>query len=626
MNMKIRALSLFAAACLTATTLGNQSTSSAAVGIGGAIAVDQLSTKITEELQAVLDKSQDDDMIPVYIWTNDIDYNMVESMTVQATGLSKDAIMKQSSDLYEPLTASLAPDVMVEAVAGKSVAITSSEEYEAAAKITKADTLSLMQNFYSAHKAELAELSDTVDMYVDTRRSFAREAYNEQNGGFVNNYLKDAKIIFQSQYSPMIICEISKSTIMHLSTLNNVESLSLYERMVGTDEGSIDTNVKSIKGDYPRDNLGFDGGGVKVGQIESGKPNGTITELSQKSIVVNPASSAGTTDHASLVASIMVGSTGMAPQAELYCAPYTNFYSDAEWLVSKGVSVINISFGLGDGNTYDTYAQWTDHIVNQHGVSVVKSSGNNGTYVTSPGNAYNVITVGGIDTKGTVSSTDDTFYTRGRYTTGSGMPSKPDVVAPAFDIGISTGYSSSGTSFAAPHVTGMIAQMMSFCPTLKFRPDAIKAAVVASCDRKTSGESISSITNKEGSGVVNAINAANSISNVSVQETYYLTSGSSITFDFYPLTTGTKTIAIAWLKRNTGSGTNHTSIYNAPFVDFDLYVKDINGNTVYSSTSSFNSVEMVRFNATTTNKYTVEIKRVTSGTSTEKISLAHVRD
>lgn len=28
MNMKIRALSLFAAACLTATTLGNQSTSS----------------------------------------------------------------------------------------------------------------------------------------------------------------------------------------------------------------------------------------------------------------------------------------------------------------------------------------------------------------------------------------------------------------------------------------------------------------------------------------------------------------------------------------------------------------------------------------------------------------------
>lgn len=258
MDMKVRALSLFAAACLTATTLGNQSTSSAAVGIGGVIAADKLNTKISDELQAVLDESQDNDMIPVYIWTNDIDYNMVESRTVQATGLSKDAIMKQSSDLYEPLTASLAPDVMVEAVAGRSSAIASSGDYETAAKITKADTLSLMQNFYSAHKAELAELSDTVDMYVDTKRSFAREAYNEQNGGFVDNYLKDAKIIFQSQYAPMIICEISKSTILYLDTLNSIESLSLYEELEVVDYGNIAVGVKSIRGDYTRDNLGFD--------------------------------------------------------------------------------------------------------------------------------------------------------------------------------------------------------------------------------------------------------------------------------------------------------------------------------------------------------------------------------
>ncbi len=235
-----------------------------------------------------------------------------------------------------------------------------------------------------------------------------------------------------------------------------------------------------------------------------------------------------------------------------------------------------------------------------------------------------MITVGGIDTKGTVSAADDTFFTNGRYTTGSGMPSKPDVVAPAFDIGMSTGYSDSGTSFAAPHVTGMIAQMMSFCPTLKFRPDAIKAAVVASCDRKTSGESISSITNKEGSGVVNAINAANSISNVSVQETYYTLYGDK-TFDFYPLTTGTKTIAIAWLKGNTGSGSDHKTIYNGTFVNYDIIVKDINGTKVYSSEETNNSVEMVRFYASTTNKYTVEIKRKGTGSSV-KLSLAHVRD
>lgn len=216
MDMKVRALSLFVAACLTATTLGNYSTLSAAVESSGTIATDKFSTKITEELQAVLDKSEDDDMIPVYIWTNDIDYDTVERKTVQATGLSKDTIMKKSANLYEPLTASFAPDVMEKVVVGKSAAITSSEDCETPAKITKADSLSLMQDFYSAHKAELVELSDTVDMYVDTRRSFAREAYNEQNGGFVDNCLKDAKIFFQSEYAPMIICEIPKTMVLYL--------------------------------------------------------------------------------------------------------------------------------------------------------------------------------------------------------------------------------------------------------------------------------------------------------------------------------------------------------------------------------------------------------------------------
>lgn len=81
MKMKNRILSLFAVACLTATTLGNYSISSAAVESNGAITA-EFGTKIAEELQAILDESQDDDMIPVYIWTNDIDYETVERKTV----------------------------------------------------------------------------------------------------------------------------------------------------------------------------------------------------------------------------------------------------------------------------------------------------------------------------------------------------------------------------------------------------------------------------------------------------------------------------------------------------------------------------------------------------------------
>ena len=253
----------------------------------------------------------------------------------------------------------------------------------------------------------------------------------------------------------------------------------------------------------------------------------------------------------------------MAPSAELYCttciAVVENICQNVEWLISSGVNVINISYGLTNASgIYDDFTKWTDHVVFYHGISFVKSSGNGGNqnqYVTRPGDAYNVITVGAINEHNTVRTDDDTLYEKSSYKTGSGMPMKPDVVAPGAE----------GTSFAAPHVTGMIAQMMSFCPSLKFRPDAIKAAVVASCDRKTTNESINSITNKEGSGVVNAINAANSISNVLIQKTYYYTNESSFSFDFYPLTTGTKTIAIAWLKKQLYTElTHHHPVFLIP--------------------------------------------------------------
>lgn len=626
MKMKVHILSLIAATCLTVTTLGSYSTPSATVKSSGAVTASKLDTKISEDLQEVLDESNDDDMIPVYIWINDIDYDTVERKTVQAIGFSKDILMEKSNKLYEPLTASLAPDVMEEAVAQTSAVTMSSKDYETAAKVTKADTLSLIQDFYLEHKSELAELSDSVDMYVDTRRSYAREAYNEQNSDFVESYLKGAKIIFQSKYAPMIICELSKTAILNLDTLNNVESLSLYEELELIDEGNIDVGVKSIRGDYTRDSTGLDGYGVKVGQIEDNCPQKGIAELANTKIIRNDENT--TSDHASLVAAIIAGKTGMAPRAELYSTTKNDPYGDAEELVKSGVSVINMSAYQPESNTfYSNYAKWVDHIVYQHGVSWVKSAGNDGpnSYVTSPGNAYNVITVGGIDDNGTIATDDDIFCVDSCWKTGSQMPSKPDVVAPAEGFSVTGGSTRGGTSFAAAYVTGMIAQMMSFCPTLKFRPDAIKAAVVASCDRKTSGEDLSKITDKEGSGVVNAINAANAISNVLTQKTYYDTSDQTITFDFYPLTTGTKTIAIAWLKDTKGSGTKDLSITDKLLVNFDLLVYDSNGQVVASSTSKYNSVEMVRFYAATTNKYTVKIQRVTSGTSPEKISLAHVR-
>ena len=588
-------------------------------------AQDTQQSKISPELQKVLDELENDDLVSICIWIEDIDYEQVESITLLNTGFSEKTLLENSYEIYKSLDNNAIQNVVENAALEEDF-----EKKEASDstldKITSdSDYLDILKGFYETNYEAIEELSKNVDIYISEKRAIARNEYNKQNKGFVEEYLKDAKITFLSQYAPMIIGETSKQNVLDLDNVELVESISVYTEVETHDDGNMNVSIPSIGGAYTRDTSGFNGMGVRIGQIESGRPETGISELSSTSITRGGTNN--NTPHASLVAAIMAGKTGMAPKAQLYCTTVDNFYANAEWLISSNVTVINRSNSGSNNGTYDNVAKWVDHIINQHNVSWVQTPGNSGpdAYVCSPGNAYNVITVGSINDRGTVSVNDDTYVTSSNYKIGSGMPSKPDVVAPGSGFSVTGGETMSGTSFAAPHVTGMIAQMQSFTPALKLRPDAIKAAVLASCDRKESGESMNGITAKEGSGVINAINAANSISNLSAQQTYYTTTGSSISFNFYPLSTGTKTIAISWLKRNTGSGTNHTTVSSPTLTDFDLKVYDSSGNLVASSVSVYNNAELVRFNATTTSVYTVKITRYTNNSTSERISLAHVR-
>lgn len=619
MNLKKRIISFILTLLLCISMLGD---------ISSPVFAKTLESKITKELQIYLDKIDDNDIVPVYVWMDDIDYEKVKNQTLQKTSFTEENLLQRSDKIFKPLYEGSILNFVEENLAEENLAklvVEQTEDENDTNYEYNLESFEKAKEFYEINKEALLKLSKDVDTYSEIKRSFAREAYNIKNGQFVEENLKGAEIFFQSQYAPMIICEITKKKVIELSNLENVTSLSLYQEVETTDDGNLNISLPSIDAVYTRDTLGFNGLGVRVGQIESGRPETGISDLSNTSITRGGTNN--NTAHASLVAAIIAGSKGLAPQASLYCTTVDNFYANAEWLVSSNVTVINRSNSASSDGTYDDVAKWVDHIVNQHNVSWVQTPGNTGPneYVCSPGNAYNVITVGAIDDKGTVGTSDDTYFTSTNYKTGSGMPNKPDVVAPGVGFSVTGGTTMSGTSFAAPHVTGMIAQMMSFSPTLKLRPDAIKAAVMASCNRKTTGESLNSLTTKEGAGVINAINAANSISNVSTQQTYYTTTANSISFDFYPLTTGRKTIAISWLRRNTGTGTNHSTITSPALTDFDLYIYDSSGNLVASSASSSNNAEFIGFNATTTSKYTVKIIRYTNNTTSERISLAHVR-
>lgn len=261
--------------------------------------------------------------------------------------------------------------------------------------------------------------------------------------------------------------------------------------------------------------------------------------------------------HGTHVAGIIAGSgfdsdgqrTGIAPGVELVGLKVLDgdgngHISDVIAALDYAVSIrdtykiriINLSVGSGISESYwtDPLAQAAKRAVDA-GIVVVASAGNLGKNangdiqyggITAPGNAPWVLTVGASSHQGTVQRSDDvvgSFSSRGP--TWIDFGAKPDLVAPGVGIESlsdpnSALYSElpdylldgshpmrykpylslSGTSMAAPVVSGTIALMLEANPTLT--PNAVKAILEFTAQAR-SGESPLA----EGAGMLNALGA-----------------------------------------------------------------------------------------------------------------------
>ncbi len=398
-------------------------------------------------------------------------------------------------------------------------------------------------------------------------------------------------------------------------------------------------------------NRNINGTGVKVAQIEVGEGNGIgvrlpttnpylpMTNIIQDITYACP--SAG--HHASMVAGILkstnLANTGLATGVTLWasgsCSGDKSQVYNRQFEAASGqqASAINMSmqcfpegpdcprYPNSSTGQFDGMAFYSTH------PSLIISAGNtgwnspygDGTYnIYDIATAYNVITVGSYDDKNNEDPFDDTisddFSSWKNPSSQHGDREKPELVAPGTNI-VSTGVSSilqsgSGTSFAAPIVTGGSALLMQRAAILKNEPEALKALllVTARNDVARDGQ-IPSGDSKDGYGGVDfdwADKLLQGITGGSVVFGDYRCESTPTPYNINMNITNTQPQRAFFVWRVNWYDPSYSS---QPNMDFDITIKDPNGNVVGSSASYDNNIEGVYFYPTVTGNYTMEVNR-----------------
>ena len=310
-------------------------------------------------------------------------------------------------------------------------------------------------------------------------------------------------------------------------------------RVTGGPDGSVNTG--SLANAYVRaigaDKLwaeGYQGSSVTVAVLDSGvsniydlrsslsNPNESASRIRQK-VEFSSGSSTNVDDfgHGTHVAGIIGGNGFNSPGQYIGIAPKVNFVNvkvansqgsattsevinGIQWIndnrATSGIKVVNISMNSNLIESYSVSAlDAAVEILWFNGIVVVVSAGNTGSSgLYPPANDPFVITVGAVDDKGTATTADDSLASFSSYGPTLDGFSKPDLVAPGRNI-VSAMYSSSttvlaaghpanivtpyyfrmsGTSMAAPMVSGAVALLLQSNPNLN--PDQVKYRLKAS--------------------------------------------------------------------------------------------------------------------------------------------------
>lgn len=315
---------------------------------------------------------------------------------------------------------------------------------------------------------------------------------------------------------------------------------------------------------------------------------------------------------------------GIAPDATVWaggsCAGVSNEIKlSAAAALNWGADVINMSIGAYSGDHLDDLDSYVDQLSWSNVITIVAAAGNkrlgvDDVFITSPGKAYNTVTVGAFLQGFNFSWDDDDVHPgslAGDPFSLYGDREEPEMVAPGMQmLGPSAhppwlSYASGGSSLAAAVVTGTVGLMLQKDPALRIlQPPAVRAILLATAVNNIEGSR--RLSERDGAGGVVTERA------VQVAGDVYGTWGAVLPFGnqerlilkepaYYK---GLRVrVAVSWVVDPFSE-----SYPDLPPTDYDLHVRDPAGKYVASSTSYDNNYEIVDFVPEVTGKYQLELR------------------
>ncbi|MDQ0482478.1 S8 family peptidase [Guptibacillus hwajinpoensis] len=314
--------------------------------------------------------------------------------------------------------------------------------------------------------------------------------------GFVNEIKhnlileENVEILKEFENLSMVKASLSPKSVSILNKSNDIIFIEKDVEVQGQNlslPSSIQKSpwgVNKIKADKVHEVLDKRGDGVKIAVLDTGIDidHEDLNVYGGTTVLEEGFSYDDDNGHGTHVAGIIsaldneIGVVGVAPNSQLYAVKvldrfangsYSNIIEGINWAVDNGMDIVTMSLG---GETPSKSLKKAMKYAEKKGLILIASAGNNGDVggkdgsITFPAKFKEVISVGASDIDNSLSPYSST---------GKEL----DFVAPGVDI-LSTFNNGSyieysGTSMAAPHVTGTIALMLQKNQNI-IQKDAVK--------------------------------------------------------------------------------------------------------------------------------------------------------